>query len=479
MNGVRSTYSALTNDSRKVGPGTLFFCIRGTQTDGHDYIAEVNAKGAKAVVVEDAALSATVPNAIVVKNTREAYALACADWFGHPSQKIKVVAVTGTNGKTTTTFLTSELLERWGWSTGLIGTVQYRTAKKTADSSLTTPDAWALQENLAAMVDEKMRAVAIEASSIALDQHRLTGTQIEVAVFSNLTQDHLDYHHTWENYFEAKVRLFTELRPKAALVNWDDPWGKKLVARLKSTGIRLLTFSASGDPTADLRASECKMTSQKTVGRVTYEKNSAQFELGLIGQHNIANALAASGAALLLGMPFDTIVEALSTLKGAPGRLERVPLPNGAPRVFVDYAHSPDALVKVTETLRAVVPSGGKLITVFGAGGDRDKTKRPLMAKAVAANSDVVIITSDNPRTEPPESIIDGIVAGMGATPYHREADRKRAIALALRLATPSDLILVAGKGHETYQIVGTEKRDFDDRFAVSDAYFTQNGVLR
>ncbi len=470
-------FSNLTNNSRAATNGTLFFCIRGTLRDGNQFISEVNAQGAAAVVVEDELIFDATPNAILVTNVREAYALACADWFGHPSQKVKVVAVTGTNGKTTTSFLITELLESWGWKMGLLGTVEYRSGKTTVGSNLTTPDAWLLQENLASMAQNKVPAVALEASSIALHQHRLTGTDVQVAVFTNLTQDHLDYHHTWENYFDAKCRLFFEMRPHWSVVNLDDSWGQKLAGRVSEN--QLFTFSASGNQKARLRAHDCRMSSRGTLGKITHQNETLDFELQLIGQHNIANALAAVGAALTLGMPFKNIITALPVLKGAPGRLERVPLPPAAPQVFVDYAHSPDALEKVTQTLKSVVPTGGRLLTVFGAGGDRDRSKRPLMAAAVAAVSDVVIITSDNPRTESAEAIIEDLIVGMGDKPFQRQSDRARAIALALELATPKDLVLIAGKGHETYQIIGTEKRDFDDRKVVSAAYFAQNRVLR
>ncbi len=473
---IEGPYSGLTNDSRSVRKGSLFFCIKGTQLDGHKFIDEVNQKGASAVVIEDPSLFEKVPNAILVTNSREAYALACSSWFGSPSKNTKVIAVTGTNGKTTTTFLTAEVLERHGWNMGLLGTVEIRTGNHTVPSTLTTPDAWALQESLTACVKSGMRAVTLEASSIALDQHRLTGTQIEVAVFTNLTQDHLDYHKTWENYFLAKKRLFLQMNPRHCVVNIDDEWGKRLANEVPKE--KLITFSLQSGVPATLSAYELKLDALGTRGKIREGDEVFEFTISQIGQHNIANALSAVGVARALGIPLSQIAPLLENLKGAPGRLERVPLPEGAPQVFVDYAHSPDALEKVTQTLKALRPPTGRLITVFGAGGDRDKTKRPLMAKAAIANSDLVVVTSDNPRTENPDSIIGDIIPGFEGKSFHRETDRRRAIELALTFARETDLVLVAGKGHETYQIVGKEKIDFDDRQVVSEAYAAQNRVL-
>ncbi len=478
VDSTSGPYSKITADSRDAGPGSLFFCIRGTQVDGHKFAAEVAAKGAKTIVVEDRSLFEQLPNTILVRNTREAYARACADWFGFPGRKLKTVAVTGTNGKTTTTFLTAELLERVGWRPGLIGTVVTKTGRSSSqESNMTTPDAFHVQKSIAEMVTNGLDSLAIEATSIALDQHRLTGTPIEVAAFTNLTQDHLDYHKTWERYYEAKRMLFFEMNPRKCLINVDDEWGRRLAKELAAdkSHVEILTYSANGAG-ADLTASNLVLDSKTTSGTLRWQGQKFSFRTAFIGQHNVANVLTAVGAGLALGISPEELIAGLPQLKGAPGRLERVPLPQGAPQVFVDYAHTPDAIEKAAQTLRDVRAPHGRLITVFGAGGDRDKTKRPLMAQAAAKFSDLLIITSDNPRTENPDAIVDDVLAGLSGLkpPFHREVDRRKAIALALAEAGSHDLVLIAGKGHETYQILGRDKVDFDDRKVAAEAYRTR-----
>lgn len=476
VNSTSGPFSNVTSDSRQAGPGTLFFCIRGTQVDGHQFAKEVAAQGVSAVVIEDPAFFDAVPHAILVRNTREAYARACADWFGWPGRKLQTVAVTGTNGKTTTTFLVAELLEGVGRKPGLIGTVVTKTGRGPAEeSNMTTPDAFHVQKALAEMVENGLDSLAVEATSIALDQHRLTGTPIEVAAFTNLTQDHLDYHKTWESYYEAKRALFFRMKPRVSLINLDDEWGRRLAKELREANAptNVITFSLDDKSGADLSVSGLKLDSRTTRGTIHFRDATAPFETHFIGRHNVANVLTALGAGLGLGISLGKLVMGLPLLKGAPGRLERVKLGDRSPQVFVDYAHTPDAIENAAKTLRDVCPKGGRLITVFGAGGDRDKTKRPLMAQAAARHSDLLIVTSDNPRTENPEAIVDDVLVGLKETkvPFRREVDRRRAIALALKEAKPDDLVLIAGKGHETYQILGKTKVDFDDRKVAREAF--------
>lgn len=463
--------SDLASDSRGVKPGTLFFAIRGTEADGHDFVETAIANGAAAVVVERPEM-AELPGAIVVASTRRTLAETAAAWFGHPSRKLSLVGVTGTNGKTTSTYLLWHAWKKLGLRAGLVGTVAYHIGERSRESRLTTPGPLELQELLAEMVEERVTHAAMEASSIALAQDRVAGTHFRVALFTNLTLDHLDYHGTLESYLEAKLRLFREMRPEWAVLNRDDAAFEKILAA--TTAENRLTYSLSSRD-ADIVVEEANFTADGIDAKLRGPEGTFRLAAPLLGRHNLANSLGAIATCLALGIKPSDAAAALSDCLGAPGRLERVDCGADRPRVFVDYAHSPDALENVLGILgeiRAKI-GHGKLITVFGCGGDRDRTKRPYMARAVSSASDVTVVTSDNPRFEDPESILDEIEPGVlsDRTRYVRQVNRRAAIHEALSMASPDDIVLIAGKGHENYQIVGGQKLPFDDRAVVKDFY--------
>ncbi|MEZ4749707.1 MAG: UDP-N-acetylmuramoyl-L-alanyl-D-glutamate--2,6-diaminopimelate ligase [Bdellovibrionota bacterium] len=449
----------LTCDSRAASPGVLFFAIPGTRQDGHSFLAEVVAKGSFAVVERGDAFAAH-PNVLRVASCRRAFALACAAWFQNPSSHFHLVGLTGTNGKTTTAHLCEQVWEALGFQTGRLGTVNYKVGSKTLESSLTTPDAYTIQSLFSEMQKEAVNFAVMEVSSIALDQERVTGSQFAAALFTNLTQDHLDYHGDVESYFAAKQKLFSELRPGFAAICTEDAYGK----RLQNQSYPVYTFSRL-DPNADFYAHdlECDLTGSRA--RVKTPSGTIDLQLSILGSHNIINALGVLALCHGLGLEVEAVAEKLAEAPGAPGRLQSAGMKDKA-HVFVDYAHTPDALLNVLRLLHEVRgKSGGKLFCVFGCGGDRDKGKRPLMARVASEWSDVCIATSDNPRTEDPDAILDDMEKGIipKAAEYKREVDRRKAIALALSLAQPRDIVLIAGKGHENYQILGTTKIHFDD----------------
>lgn len=458
--GPETDVTAIVQSVDAVVPGALFFAISGSRVDGHALVDEAFARGARAAVVEKN--SSTHPNQIRVPSTREALARAACEWNDHPSRRLPVVGVTGTNGKTTTTYLLRQLAPE---PTAIVGTVETWIGPTRQESSLTTPDALTLQGLLGRARDEGCAFAAIEVSSIALDQYRAHGTRFAAALFTNLTQDHLDYHGDMERYYRAKRRLFEGEFGKAIL-NVDDEAGRRLAREVKGD---IWTYSIS-DELADVHVAEARCDREGIRARVRARGECLELRSPLVGTHNLYNLLGVTAAALVLGYPPETIEQGLSQASGAPGRLERVPL-EGGPSVFVDYAHTDDALENVLSALKGLNP--GRIVTVFGCGGDRDRSKRPRMAQAAARWSEVVVATSDNPRTEAPDAILDDVEKGIDrrAVEYHREADRREAIRLALSIARPDDVVLVAGKGHETYQIVGFEKRPFDDRLVVRDAY--------
>jgi len=462
--------SGLTSNSDQVKPGDLYFAIPGTKHDGHDFMAEALKNGAVAVVGQYPAKPLSVPY-IKVPSSRKALAEAAAIWFDDPTSKMQVVGITGTNGKTTTSFLLRQLWQSMKIDTGLIGTIEYWIGKKREKSSLTTPDAMTLQRLFAEMLAQKIKFAAMEVSSIALDQFRAHGTHFKVGVFTNLTQDHLDYHQDMESYFQSKVRLFTDFGLETAVINLDDPYGVRLIeSGLKA---KVLTFSLK-NPKADFSAEDIRMEKGGTLAKIKTPAGKKIFHTPLIGLHNLANCFSALATAHALGQSIDDAIEGLGKATGAPGRLERVKVPPRGPHVFVDYAHTPDALANVIGALNALRhKQPGRLITVFGCGGDRDRTKRPLMAGIASRGSDLTIATSDNPRTESPEKILDDVEVGIAksSTEYYRETNRRDAIHMALKLSKPEDIVLVAGKGHETYQIIGKEEFPFDDRAVVHEYY--------
>ncbi len=469
---------ALKCDSTAIGPGDCFFALAGHTTDGHRFVEQARARGAAAIVVEQPAAFQDRSGIVLVRSTRESLGIAASRWYGEPSRAFRLAGITGTNGKTTTTFLLKGIWEALGATSGIVGTVEYHIGQRRRASPLTTPDPLLLQSLFSEMVAENVGYVALEVSSIALDQARVAGSVFDTALFTNLTQDHLDYHHDMEHYFLAKRRLFEEYRPRVAVFNTDDPYGRRLHAEF---GGGRLGFSLS--PTgADFTVSSAIFEKSSTTAELQTPYGRFTLRTGLIGKHNLYNAIGAAAVACGQGFAPEGVIAALAGAGGAPGRLERVPGRTGRdPHVFVDYAHTDDALRNVLASLRELrADAPGKILTVFGCGGDRDRGKRPLMGEIASRYSDVTIATSDNPRTEDPAAILDDIEAGVrrGETEYHRETDRARAIALALDLAGPEDLVLVAGKGHETYQILGTDRIPFDDRAVVRGIFARRGGFL-
>ena len=453
--------SELTVDSRSAGPGSVYIAVRGSQADGHRFLPDAIRRGASAVVVE-ATSAATVPEIVVRDSRRAALALGAA-WFGHPARRLTLIGVTGTNGKTTTTGLIRHLLNAAGAS-GSIGTLGAFDGRGEAVAStagtLTTPGPIDLQQTLATMVERGVQRVTMEASSHSLDQGRLDGLVFAAGVFTNLTRDHLDYHATMESYLAAKLRLGSMLTDAGVeVVNLDDPaWG---VLPMRS---RRVTFGLS--PAADVNAAEVVLDAAGCRFRLAGCFGTAEVSLPLLGDFNVANALAAAACALGLGVPLDDVAARLSSSPQVPGRME---LLTETPCVVLrDYAHTPDALERALATLRPL--TAGRLVVVFGCGGDRDKGKRPLMGRIAAELADVAVVTSDNPRTEDPGAIIDDIEQGMGGVAHLRIPDRLTAIHTALEKARKGDTLLLAGKGHETYQILGTERVPFDEREIVAKA---------
>jgi UDP-N-acetylmuramoyl-L-alanyl-D-glutamate--2,6-diaminopimelate ligase len=459
--------AGITHDSRKVKPGDLFVCIPGLKADGHQFLPDAAAKGAVAALVERTqGLGGSLP-LLLVPSARAAVGPLAAAVYGHPSRQFNLIGVTGTNGKTTTTLLVETLFRAAGCRTGVIGTLGARIGDRELPGDRTTPEAPDLQALFAQMTAEDVRAVAMEVSSHALAQDRTLGAEFDVGVFTNLTQDHLDFHGTLDDYFEAKVRLFTDYpsrtqKPFSAVINVDDPYGRRLLERAKG---RPITFGIEREAT--LTASEVRATPAGIQFRLSREGGPAQpLQLRLGGRFNVSNALAALGAALAAGLDWEQSMQALAAANGAPGRFESVD--GGQPfSVIVDYAHSPDGLLNVLSAARALDPA--RLIVVFGCGGDRDRGKRPIMGRIAAELADVAVVTSDNPRSEQPETIIREIQAGIAAATERRatvveEPDRRRAIAEAIGMAQPGDLVLIAGKGHENYQIFADQTIHFDDR---------------
>lgn len=450
--------TGLRTHSGAVCPGDVFVALAGTRVDGARFIDDAVARGARVLVHGPGADTSRVGDALCLEAQSPAQTLgvlaraAC----GTESRLPAIVGITGTNGKTTTAHLTHFPLSQ-EMATGLIGTVSCTWPGVDEPATMTTPDCLTLHGIVGRMTGDGVQAVVMEVSSHALDQERTAGLPVDVGVFTNLTQDHLDYHGDMERYFEAKARLFLDGPARCArgLVNIDDEYGR----RLKTLRPDLLAFGLDSKD-AELR---CEITNAGIWGmrlRISHGADTWQLGTALVGRHNAYNLLAAVGTGLLMGLGPDQCA-CLSRAAGAPGRLERVPSERDL-HVFIDYAHTPDALEKVSVALKSM--GFARLITVFGCGGDRDASKRPLMGQAVARHADIVVVTSDNPRTENPDSIIDQIEPGLaGARKVLREADRRKAIALAIGCMEPKDALLIAGKGHEDYQIIGTEKFHFSD----------------
>ena len=466
---VPATVSGVTHDSRAVTPGGCFVAVPGFKQDGRRYIADALGRGAALIVAEGAdPLGAGDIARVLVPSTREALARLADAYHRHPSGALALVGITGTSGKTTTAFLTEALLRGAGHRTGLIGTIEYRIGDAREAAGQTTPEAVEVQALLARMRDAGVTAAAMEVSSHALSLSRVDGIDFDVAVFTNLSQDHLDFHRTMDEYRRAKARLFALLaaggkRRRAAVVNADDPAGPSMVEGLSVRTLRY-AMRAAADVRPSRVASDAggiRLEAETPAGRVAVESR-------LVGEHNVMNLLAAIAVGVALDVAPARIGEALSAVAVVPGRFERVEA--GQPfLVVVDYAHKPDALEHVLRTGRKLVTGGGRLGVVFGCGGDRDRGKRPMMGEIAVRLADRTWVTSDNPRTERPEAIIDEILAGIGARDADRTrhvaiADRRAAIRNAIGWARPGDVLVIAGKGHETYQIVGADVLAFDDR---------------
>jgi UDP-N-acetylmuramoyl-L-alanyl-D-glutamate--2,6-diaminopimelate ligase len=473
----------VANDSRKVKPGSLFVAVRGFHSDGHQFIPQALRQGAVAVVAEQGRATRTASGAplITVPDSRAALAQLAAAFFGNPSRKLKLIGITGTNGKTTTSYLVKSVIEAAGSTAGLIGTIDYRVGSTIYPAPNTTPESLDLQRLLAEMVGLGAGYCVMEVSSHALALGRTDGAVFEAAAFTNLTQDHLDFHKDMDSYFQAKLLLFTSLaQDKPAIVNIDDPRAQEIIG---ATRAKVITTGLSEK--ADIRPA----------GTITHGITGLSFgvktpagavtvESPLVGRHNVYNILTAIGVGTALGFGGDAIARGIRNMKAVPGRMEKVEA-GQAFGVVVDYAHTEDALVRLLEAVREVTQ--GRVITVFGCGGDRDRTKRPKMGAAAVKGSDVVIVTSDNPRTEDPLAIIKEIEAGMeggfrmerteallqssgGKTPYMVIPDRREAIKAAVRIAGAGDVVVLAGKGHEDYQIIGENKHHFDDRETAREA---------
>lgn len=462
--------SGIAYRSDAVHPGDAFCCIVGLKADGHSFAQDAIDRGARVLIVERKVYlaDATDVTEVVVKDSRKAMARLASRFYGNPSEAFSLVGVTGTNGKTTTTFLVNHIAQVLGNKTGLIGTVGIEIDGEHRPSSHTTPESPDLQKIFAMMRDEGCGVVSMEVSSHALDLERTWATKFAVTAFTNLTQDHLDYHKTFEAYFAAKARLFSKDYPAKRVINIDSTWGKELLKRASANEDVIITTGF--DPSAQIHPIDVEYGSAST--RVVLSVRGSQMEVTypLVGRFNVENVMTAFGAALQLGYSASAIVEALRDVPAVPGRLQRVVAEHdGGISIYVDYAHTPDALEKAIASVSAL-ETEGKTIVVFGCGGDRDSGKRPIMGRAALA-ADYAVVTSDNPRTEDPNAIIEDIVAGMGEGTDHFEVvpDRRDAIARAIAVANPGDAILIAGKGHEDYQIIGTEKHHFDDREVAAE----------
>ncbi|TCS94631.1 UDP-N-acetylmuramoyl-L-alanyl-D-glutamate--2,6-diaminopimelate ligase [Hazenella coriacea] len=463
-------------DSRKVQPGDLFIAIRGFTVDGHRFVSQAVDQGAAAILVEEE-IMVDVPM-IRVPDTRRAMAVVAATFYQHPTQKLKLIGITGTNGKTTTSQLLHHIFNQMERKTGLIGTIEMKIGDRSFPVKNTTPEVIDLQKSFDLMLNEGCEYSVIEASSHALEQGRTRGCQFHIGVFTNLTQDHLDYHETMDRYREAKGMLFSQLgnqyqddpsESPVAVLNADDEASTYFA---QMTPAQVVTYGI--EQPADVRAENIKISSQGTSLTLNTFKGSIDMELHLVGKFNVYNVLAATAVALLEGISLHDIKECLEKLRGVNGRFESVHV--GQPyTVLVDYAHTPDSLENVLTTIQQFAQ--GKILSVVGCGGDRDRSKRPVMAKIAVKYSDLTVLTSDNPRTEDPKTIISDMIDGLGQNDldkYVTVIDRREAISHAISIAKPEDVVLIAGKGHETYQEIHGVRYDFDDREVARHAILSQ-----
>jgi len=463
----------ITHDSAQAGPGVLFACRPGQRNDGHTFAPEVVAAGSPALLCERT-LPVIVPQ-ILVHSVAEAMGPAAAAIHGHPSRDLRLIGVTGTSGKTTTTYLVESALRAAGHVTGLIGTVTTSVAGREVRGARTTPEATDLQRLLREMVTSGVTGAAMEVSSHGLALGRVRGTRFAAAVFTNLGQDHLDFHHDLEDYFAAKAGLFTPEFTPIAVVNVGDPWGRRLAGSITGNVVRV----GVGVTDAEVVASDVVSGPDGSAFTVRCGERRLRARVAMPGLFNVANAVCALAAAVSVGVDLDTAASGIAEVQGVPGRMERIDA--GQPfTVLVDYAHKPDALTNVLAAARQL--TGSNVIVLVGCGGDRDRAKRPVMGKAAAELADLAVFTSDNPRSEDPLAIIDAMVRGARGVPGARwtvEADRRSAIALALEAASPGDVVVIAGKGHEPYQEVSGQLLPFDDRLVASELLRQAEGRRR
>jgi UDP-N-acetylmuramoyl-L-alanyl-D-glutamate--2,6-diaminopimelate ligase len=472
----------VTDDSRQVKPGTFFVAVKGAQVDGHDFIDKACAQGALGLMVEtpfqkpqSGSFGGRVPAVVEVKDTRAALGSVVSRFWNEPSRALTMIGVTGTNGKTTVTHIAKGLLEASGRKVGLLGTVGYFVGAEHFSASHTTPGSVALHSLLNKMVKAGADSAILEVSSHALALDRVSGCEFDIVVFTNLTQDHLDFHKDMQDYFQAKLRLFQEYvapkrkaSPKRAIVNIDDDWGKQI---LKQCAVPVWSYSIR--ESADLRATDLYLSIDGTTFTAVTPIGPMKIHSSLVGEHNVYNLLAAIGVGVECGMPLELIQQGIADFRTVPGRFELVSEDQDF-AVVVDYAHTEDALARLLAV--AKVLKKGRIITVFGCGGDRDRGKRPKMGAVAVQGSDLVFVTSDNPRTEDPSTILQDIEQGILALPesqrtaYRMISDRRAAIQTAIQEAAPNDMVLIAGKGHEDYQIIGTERFHFDDREVAREA---------
>jgi len=465
--GARADVSRVSSDSRQIRPGDLFVALRGVKTDGLEYVPEALARGAVGVVSDRPAPAGVAAPWIQVDSARRALALLAAELHGHPAEKLVLAAVTGTNGKTSTTTLVEAILARRYGETGLLATTVYRTLRRTIPAGRTTPEATLIQELLAELVADGVPAAAIEVSSHALVLDRVTGCRFDAAVFTNLTRDHLDFHGTMEEYYEAKRLLFSMRKPGGvAVVNVDDLYGRRLLAEIPPP---FASFSPSGAENADFRAEEIRCDLGGTRFDVVHPGGRFAVASPLLGRFQVGNVLGAAAAGIGLGVPESDVAAAIAGVANVPGRLERVEAGQAYP-ILVDYAHTPDALERLLSSVRELTDK--RIILVFGCGGDRDRGKRAPMGEIAGRRADIAIATSDNPRSEDPEAILREVEEGLarsGATKYLKIVERRDAIRAAVELANPGSVVVIAGKGHETTQVIGTREMPFDDRKVAAE----------
>ena len=451
-------------DNRKIEQGDAFVCVKGFKVDGHSFIGDAIKKGAKTLIVqEDVSVQEDI-TIIKVRDTRKALAIMSSNYFGNPKDKLKIIGITGTNGKTTSAFIIKSILEKAGFMTGLIGTIANYIGNKKVDAVRTTPESYELHELFKNMVDAGVEYCVMEVSSHSLELDRVYGIQFEEGIFTNLTRDHLDFHKTFENYYNAKFKLFE--RSNHSIINLDDPYGANIVKDIEERGLKTKVSTFSIEKESDFKAFEIKSHSNGSEFKVNLE-SIEEFSINIPGEYNIYNSLGCIICAYNLNIPMDKIKEGLSDVV-IPGRCELVAKEKNLPySIIIDYAHTPDGLENILSTVKAFTKN--RMISVFGCGGDRDKVKRPQMGKIGCELSDIAIITSDNPRSEEPMDIINDIVKPLNYDNFVIEVNRKEAIRKAMNMALEGDVIVIAGKGHETYQILKDETIHFDEREVVYD----------